>query len=487
MLLFFIFLKDHIFDTGQTNKDVFEATAKPIVDAAMKGFNGTIFAYGQTSSGKTYTMMGSNEEPGVIPLAVNYIFNYIENDPVRIYLLRVSYLEIYNEKIHDLLRKDHGKDSVDLKIKEDIQGNIIVDCLAPVAESAKEVLRVMKQGDKARRVGDTNMNERSSRSHTIFRIQIESCEKDDPDGTTVVAQLNLIDLAGSERARSTGATGERFNEGRHINLSLSTLSLVIKQLSDSCHFVSFRDSKLTRTLQTSLGGNTKTTIICAVTPAAEEETECTLAFARRAKGIKNKPQVNDIVSEQVLIKKMVKQVNSLKGTINDMESKLQEKDKQILWGRIELLSTKMVSGQTKEEKNLQARNRRRTWGGPDMYLLPPSATSFGYRLPTIIENDQTNKVEIDEAEEKKKYAKRRQSVMQQVDCPDSSFQIQIPDFELELIMAERERLNRHSSCSTDGDDEINSAKRTVQFAKFDDICEDCSPGITPEKLQIPDR
>ncbi|KAF7991842.1 hypothetical protein HCN44_010643 [Aphidius gifuensis] len=452
---------DHIFDSGKTNHDVFEATARPIVDAAMKGYNGTIFAYGQTSSGKTYTMMGCESEPGVIPLSVNRIFNFIENDPVRVYLLRVSYLEIYNEKIHDLLRKDTCKDNDGLKIKEDLNGNVTVDCTAIVANSSTEVLRAMKIGDKARRVGDTNMNERSSRSHTIFRIEIESCEKANPEGATISAQLNLIDLAGSERPKTTGATGERFNEGRHINSSLSTLSLVIKQLSENGNgYINFRDSKLTRILQTSLGGNAMTTIICAVTPAGDEETECTLAFAQRAKGIKNKPCVNKTISDQVLIKKMFKQVNNLTAQIDQMESKLLEKDKQILFGRIELLTTRMLSGQVKESINdRQGRNRRRTWGGPGM--------NFAYReLPTIEENEQLDKQYNDE-EEKKNYAKRRQ--------------IEIPDFEWELIKAEKERL-RQSNGSTDGEfDCYDSAKKRIQFAKEDDMRIIESPCCTPEK------
>ncbi|KAL6443574.1 hypothetical protein ACFW04_001608 [Cataglyphis niger] len=268
---------DHIFDTSASNNDVFNNIVKPIVDAAVNGFNGTVFAYGQTSSGKTYTMMGTLEEPGIIPLAVEYMFDAIANTSGREFLLRVSYLEIYNEKVNDLL----SKDSIDLKIHEDINGQVFVKCKEEVTNCPEKVLSMMNKGNKHRRIGETNMNERSSRSHTIFRITIESREASaGSDDAIQVSQLNMVDLAGSERARQTGTTGERFKEGRHINLSLSTLALVIKQLSetqDCSKYINFRDSKLTRLLQASLGGNAMTAIICTVTPAAFDETQCTLS------------------------------------------------------------------------------------------------------------------------------------------------------------------------------------------------------------------
>ncbi|XP_070156906.1 kinesin-related protein 4 [Polyergus mexicanus] len=370
---------DHIFDTNASNNDVFNNIVRPIVDAAVSGFNGTVFAYGQTSSGKTYTMMGTPEELGIIPLAVEYMFDAIANTSGREFLLRVSYLEIYNEKVNDLLSK-----SSDLKIHEDISGQVFVKCKEEVTNCPEKVLSLMNKGNKHRRIGETNMNERSSRSHTIFRITIESREASaGSDDAIQVSQLNMVDLAGSERARQTGATGERFKEGRHINLSLSTLALVIMQLSESqdCQkYINFRDSKLTRLLQASLGGNAMTAIICAVTPAAFDETQCTLSFASRARNIKNKPELNEVMSDGVLLKRYAKQIDKLHAEIEkmkeqtrstdfqEMESKMQEKDhaNKCLKERIRLLQTRIVHGDNcnNTESFKHKEKRRQTWGGP---------------------------------------------------------------------------------------------------------------------------
>ncbi|XP_074105272.1 uncharacterized protein LOC141531374 isoform X2 [Cotesia typhae] len=452
---------DYIFGTEANNQDVFDQTVKPIVEAAMNGFNGTIFAYGQTGSGKTYTMMGNKEQPGVIPLTVNYIFNYILNDSTRKYLLRVSYIEIYNEKVNDLLDKNNQ----DLKVKEDYQGRINVDCKEEVINSPDCVLHAMRKGEKLRRIGETNMNERSSRSHTIFRFTIESCRVDDPDGATTEAQLNLIDLAGSERARQTGATGERFNEGKHINLSLSALALVIKQLSEpgTC-FINYRDSKLTRILQPSLGGNALTTIICAVTPAAIDETQCTLDFAVRAKGIKNKPQINETVSEKALLKRMMKHQAQLEAALESAQTKLAENEKYMLLQRIELLSKAIVSKPISEDEKVKAR-RRRTWapGNPVKNFMNKSL-DFG--LPTITEfsaNSSPVKLRINDHD------------VDLIDLNNQSFHTIYPDFELQLIKDQNEK-NRFSTVSDDGE-----IMPTVTVRDHVSEDEDKTPEASPTK------
>ncbi|XP_039297338.1 centromere-associated protein E [Nilaparvata lugens] len=303
---------DHIFGSSESNDKVFDTIIKPIIDASMQGFNGTVFAYGQTSSGKTYTMSGDQKCLGIIQMAINYIFYSIENTPRREFLLRVSYMEIYNEKVNDLL--DITKKN--LKIQEDCNGHVVVsDVEERVCKNSTEVLEEKMKGDKNRRIGETNMNERSSRSHTIFRIILESRSTDDEDGAVKVSHLNLVDLAGSERSGQSGATGDRFKEGCHINMSLTTLGIVINQLSEIQEgqnpFINFRDSKLTRLLQSSLGGNAMTVIVCAVTPAAEDQTQNTINFASRAKRINNKPILNEVLSESVLIKRYLKQIAKL--------------------------------------------------------------------------------------------------------------------------------------------------------------------------------
>ncbi|XP_015179978.1 PREDICTED: centromere-associated protein E-like [Polistes dominula] len=436
---------DHIFDETTSNKDVFDTVVKPIVDAAVNGFNGTVIAYGQTSSGKTYTMMGGLNEPGIIMLAIEHMFDAIANTLRREFLLRVSYLEIYNEKVNDLLNKS----VTDLKLHED-NGQIVIKCKEEVTNSPEHVLSIMKKGNKNRRIEETDMNERSSRSHTIFRITIESRKTDaESDGAIQVSQLNLADFAGSERAGQAGTTGERFKEGRLINLSLSAFGLVIKQLSesqDTQKHVNFRDSKLTRLLQNSIGGNAKTAIICTITPAALEESQYTLSFASRAKRVENKPQVNEVMSDATLLKRYAKQISKLncelekikKEKTEELESRLHEKDRinQLLEERIELLKTKIVSGNNaNNEDTFGCRSkRRRTWAGP---TFKQNVSNFqpSQGLPTIKEMSPVKPC--------------RKSIIQSVDLMDQSFQIAFTDFELELINDEKDR---------DDDDSIDSVK-----------------------------
>ncbi|KAJ8676006.1 hypothetical protein QAD02_011792 [Eretmocerus hayati] len=451
---------DHIFGPENNNSDVFNTVVQPIVDAAVKGFNGTIFAYGQTSSGKTYTMMGIPSEPGVIPMAIERIFDSIANTNGREFLLRVSYLEIYNEKVNDLLNTD----GVDLKLREDNNGLVyVLNCKEEIASNPETILNSMKRGDKNRRIGETEMNEKSSRSHSIFRIVIESREvTSDSDGAIQVSQLNLVDLAGSERARQTNATGERFKEGTHINMSLSTLGLVIKQLSEADKnntFVNFRDSKLTRLLQASLGGNAMTTIICAVTPAAFEETQCTLGFASRAKSVKNKPQLNEVMSDAALLKRYKKQIAKLNeelekvkhenriAEVQEMESKLLEKEhklqetdriNQLLEERIELLKNSIIcagSSMREEPSHIPKTRRRRTWAGnggshtrysPRTLNLPPIQELTSDSTTEVVGNFRS--------------FKGRKSIIQSMDfCNESFERFPFADFEMDLIKDSKEQ------------------------------------------------
>jgi centromeric protein E len=226
-------------------------------------------------------MMGTDEEPGIIPLTINEIFKEVEQTKDREFLIRVGYIEIYNERIYDLLLEN--KQEIN-KIHE-TNGEVSVNQTEVLSSTAQNILDCYNEGSKERRVGETCMNERSSRSHTIFRIVIESHETGNT-GVFQVSTLNLVDLAGSERVDQTKATGERLREGGHINKSLLALSKVIRELGelnddkiknlDGTKYINYRDSKLTRILSASLGGNAMTAIICTVTPCALEETYSTL-------------------------------------------------------------------------------------------------------------------------------------------------------------------------------------------------------------------
>ncbi|KAI9029281.1 P-loop containing nucleoside triphosphate hydrolase protein [Hyaloraphidium curvatum] len=332
---------DKVFDEKSLNSHVYDGIARDIVMSTLDGVNGTIFAYGQTSSGKTFTMMGSGRHAGIIPMAIRDVFLYISQTPDREFLLRVSYLEIYNEVIKDLLAPENDN----LKIHENPNREIFVGGLTEeIVLAPEEVMRLMSKGEANRHTGETNMNERSSRSHTIFRMVIESRERrtegegasrSSYSGAVKVSSLveialrithqSLVDLAGSERVGHTGAEGIRLKEGGHINKSLLTLGTVIGKLSegsDKVH-IPYRDSKLTRILQPSLGGNARTAIICTITMAQAfaEETVSTLKFASRAKTIRNRPEVNEVISDEALLKRYKKEIDSLKAQLDELKSK----------------------------------------------------------------------------------------------------------------------------------------------------------------------
>ncbi|KAK2628168.1 hypothetical protein QTJ16_002814 [Diplocarpon rosae] len=314
---------DHVFATHDNNSKVYDSSAKRLVRRVMEGYHGTVFAYGMTGTGKTFSMQGTTTSPGVIPRAITDIFSYIRETPAREFLLRVSYLEIYNEKIHDLLSVPasgtatgpNASQQEEIKLREDSKRGVYASPLKEeIVQSPTQLLRVIARGDQARRTSSTQFNARSSRSHAVVQIVVESRERI-PGGVTMVnnkrsgllpggvrvSTLSLIDLAGSERAAETK---ERRTEGSHINKSLLTLGTVIARLSgdkdrdgkptdkDGKH-LPYRDSKLTRLLQGALSGDSLVSILCTIqigsagSASAQNahtgETLNTLKFASRAK------------------------------------------------------------------------------------------------------------------------------------------------------------------------------------------------------------
>ncbi|POM76404.1 Kinesin-like protein [Phytophthora palmivora] len=291
------FTFDSVYDENTSQRQFYDESGYPLVESIFDGYNGTIFAYGQTGCGKTHTMQGKDSPPelrGVIPLSFDHIFDTINADTKREYMVRASYLEIYNEDIRDLLNEDTKKK---LDLKESAEGTVYVkDLTEIVVRDVESMNNVMSRGFKNRTVGATLMNEGSSRSHSIFTVVVETSETIGGQDHFKAGKLNLVDLAGSERQSKTGATGNRLKEGCKINLSLSALGNVISALVDGKgKHIPYRDSKLTRLLQDSLGGNTKTLMVAAVSPADYnyDETLSTLRYANRAKNIKNKPIVNE--------------------------------------------------------------------------------------------------------------------------------------------------------------------------------------------------
>jgi len=302
------FTFDAVFAPSITQRKLYDVCSAPVVASVLEGFNGTIFAYGQTGAGKTFTMEGCQDPPelrGIIPLAFLQIFDRVALAAEGVqFLVRASYLEIYNEEVRDLLAKDPKNR---LELKENVDSGVYVkDLTSFIVKSTHEIDQVMQAGKKNRSVGATLMNAGSSRSHAIFTIIVECCDTTGTvrDGEHItVGKLNLVDLAGSERQSKTQATGDRLKEATKINLSLSALGNVISALVDGkSQHIPYRDSKLTRLLQDSLGGNTKTVMCANCGPAGYnyDETVSTLRYANRAKNIKNKPKINEDPKDAML-------------------------------------------------------------------------------------------------------------------------------------------------------------------------------------------
>lgn len=288
------FTFDRVFNPSSTQEEIYEFSAKHVVESVMQGFNGTILAYGQTSSGKTFTMTGDPSNPvlmGITPRMVTTVFDIIDNASENLeFTVKVSFCEIYMEKISDLL--DPSKEN--LKIRENKNKGIYISDLSETYVTGEfDVHELLRIGNLNRQVGESNMNAKSSRSHSLFSIVVTQTNIE--TFASKIGKLYLVDLAGSEKVSKTGAVGKRLEEAKTINKSLTTLGQVITCLTDgkSTH-VPYRDSKLTRVLQDSLGGNSKTTLIvtCSPSPYNEQETISTLRFGTRAKFIKNQAKVN---------------------------------------------------------------------------------------------------------------------------------------------------------------------------------------------------
>jgi kinesin family protein 5 len=322
------FTFDKIFSNPNTPQpQIYNLAAKETVNDVLQGYNGTIFAYGQTGSGKTWTMFGSDIQnqdlQGIIPRAASHIFEFIRNDKAETeYVVKCSFLEIYKEVVRDLLNPKNDN----LKVRETPAKGVWVDDLSEEEiGSEAEALDLIKYGEEFRIVSSTNMNEKSSRSHSLFIMSVHQKSK---DGSSKTGKLNLVDLAGSEKVAKTGSRGETLEEAKKINQSLSALGNVINALTQTNRpHVPYRDSKLTFILRESLGGNCKTTLMITASSHLYnlEETISTLKFGQRAKSIKNSPFVNKQRSiEELLeiIRKLTDELAQLKKYLTYLENEI---------------------------------------------------------------------------------------------------------------------------------------------------------------------
>ncbi|KAL5847763.1 hypothetical protein ACOSQ3_011287 [Xanthoceras sorbifolium] len=308
---------DRVFGYDCPTRQIYEDGAKEVTLSVVSGINSTIFAYGQTSSGKTYTMRGITE------LAVSDIYNYVERHKEREFVLKFSAMEIYNEAVRDLL----STDTTPLRLLDDPErGTVVEKLIEETLEDWSHLKELLSICEAQRQIGETSLNETSSRSHQILRLTIESSAREylgADKSSTLAATVNFVDLAGSERASQSLSAGARLKEGCHINRSLLTLGTVIRKLSKGRNqHIPYRDSKLTRILQNSIGGNAKTAIICTMSPARShvEQSRNTLLFASCAKEVSTNAHVNVVMSDKALVKQLQKELARLESEVKSIGS-----------------------------------------------------------------------------------------------------------------------------------------------------------------------
>jgi hypothetical protein len=361
-------------------EDVYDSLGEEFLDHNFEGYHTCIFAYGQTGSGKSYTMMGTKDQPGLIPRTCEDLFQRIEEaqeeTPNTSYSVHVSYFEVYNEHVRDLLVPVHANQAPHyLKIRESpTEGPYVKDLTDAPVKNYSEIMRYMNMGDASRTTASTKMNDTSSRSHSVFTIMLKSIRHDmlTDETTERVARIRLVDLAGSERAKATEATGARLREGSNINKSLTTLGRVIAALADpktsrpgkkSKDVVPFRDSILTWLLKDSLGGNSKTAMIACVAPSDYDETLSTLRYADQAKRIRTRAIRNeDLVSaaeRDAQIAAMAEEIRSLQLSVS--ENRRKEKEGKDQEEKLEEYQNRVVVMQRMmEERSLVAEGKIRS-------------------------------------------------------------------------------------------------------------------------------
>uniref|UniRef100_A0A8D0MNY3 Kinesin-like protein n=1 Tax=Sus scrofa TaxID=9823 RepID=A0A8D0MNY3_PIG len=326
------FIFDTVFDQQASQEDVYLATTQHLVEGVISGYNATVFAYGPSGTGKTHTMLGMDAEPGIYLRTLSDLFQAIEETRGRADCsVSISYLEIYNEVIRDLLNPASGF----LDLREDARGTIQIAGITEVSTSnAQEIMQLLTKGNRQRTQEPTATNKTSSRSHAVLQVTVRqrSCGTDLAEEVHV-GRLFMVDLAGSERASQTQNRGKRMKEGAHINRSLLALGNCINALSEKggsrAQYVNFRDSKLTRLLKDALGGNSRTVMVAHISPASThfEESRTTLLYAYRAKNIKTRVKRN-LLNVSYRIAQYTHVISDLRGEIERLKSKLEQQEKE---------------------------------------------------------------------------------------------------------------------------------------------------------------
>ncbi|XP_060116619.1 kinesin-like protein KIF19 [Heteronotia binoei] len=359
------FIFDMVFDHMASQEEVYVCTTKNLIEGVISGYNATVFAYGPTGAGKTYTMLGLDSEPGIYIRTLHDLFKAIEvTSGDMAYSVCMSYLEIYNEVIRDLLNPSSGF----LELREDSKGSIQIAGITEVSTTnAQEIMELLTKGNKERTQEPTAANKTSSRSHAVLQVTVKQTSRvKDTNEEVRVGRLFMVDLAGSERAAQTQNRGKRMKEGAHINRSLLALGNCINALSEKgasrAQYVNFRDSKLTRLLKDSLGGNSRTVMIAHISPAGIyfEESRTTLIYAYRAKNIKTRVKRN-LLNVSYHIAQYTSIISDLRREIERLKAKVenQEKDRSLLGSGGKDVQVRGEAQQDSEECSRQEMNKLR--------------------------------------------------------------------------------------------------------------------------------
>ena len=430
---------DRIFPPNSTQEELYNFGVKEIIDGVLDGYNGTVLAYGQTSSGKTYTMEGlidDESKMGVIPRMINHVFNFIRNNNDIEFIMKASMVELYQEKIRDLIDTKR----VNLNIRETPSRVIYIENLSEYyVYCENDILNILKIGRENRAQASTKMNEHSSRSHSIFMITIN--QKNNKEGNAKTGKLYLVDLAGSEKITKTGATGTTLEEAKIINKSLTSLGIVINRLTDGkSKHIPYRDSKLTRVLQESLGGNSKTCLIITCSPSVfnESETLSTLRFGERAKKIRNKAKIN----KEVTVMELQRIIDSLKEKLKNANKRIIQLENYIKNnGLVVPMSDYKVNDEEKkeneddeEESNLNVNNVIKI-DEEDEKLI----NEFKDKFDDDIKNINENLINVINGMQEKNFSSKKDDLIQnlinikkKIELKDIENQKKIKDLEEEL-------------------------------------------------------
>jgi len=434
---------DHAFGGTSSTEEVYQEVGERLIRRGLEGFNGCLLAYGQTASGKTHTLMGSPDEPGIIPRAVFGVFDAIAEAKHSHVVVRVSYIEVYNEELRDLFAHSEASERGGLRIVDEPKtGPWVRGAVSAVATSPDHVMSLLEFGEAQRAYGATNMNEHSSRSHVLFRMtikrgftaqpsEVRASDEDelvneigpaweqDPSVAVQASAVNFVDLAGSERLKKTGATGQALKEANHINTSLMTLGTVIAKLTsgDERAHIPYRDSKLTQLLSASLGGNSGTTLIACVSPAEKdrEESTNTLRYATRARSIVNGGAANGAENMEAFMESFKAEIAGLKQELWQRGEEIRARDDEV--ARLSAIADEQRGDFLREIDSLQeqlAGEQSKGVGGGDR-----GAWEEEMALEKQLWQEQKSELEVALAEERTINHKRIEELMAQVTAKNS--------------------------------------------------------------------